>query len=400
MSVGKPCILFTAFEPSGDEHAAAVIRPLRQMLPWVAIHALGGPRMEQAGATLIERTTEQSAMLTGALHKARQQLALRKRFKTWLRQHAVAVHVPTDSPAANWWFCKTIKGIRGQGSGVRPRVVHFVAPQVWAWAPWRVRRLRKWSDLVLCVLPFEPRWFERHAVHARFVGHPLFDDKLDLIQLAHEAAEFPEGHPQVALLPGSRPGEIAANWPLMVEVFRRLRARYPAIRGLIAAAGEEARGHIQRITPELPAGLNLATGMTDAVLHGPDVVLAVSGTVTLHVARHPRPMAILYRVPAWQWNLAGRWLMDTQTFTLPNLLACDGPSNQTDRHIVREFVPFLGRVEAVDPIVQEMVRLIDDKDHRESQIKSLKHVLQPFAGHACGKEAAQVIAAQYRCVLP
>lgn len=406
-----PIILFTAFEPSGDQHAAVVIEHLKQMRPDARIYALGGPKMEAAGAELIEHTTSKAAMLGSAIAKAREHRALLKRLERWMAEHPVAVHVPTDSPAANWSICKLVKrnATKIQGTdpgadgslhspsspGLLGRVVHLVCPQVWAWASWRVRRLQKWSDLVLCILPFEPDWLAKHGVAARFIGHPLLDEPLDTPGLDAESAGFPSGGasggPRLALLPGSRPGEIRTNFPLMLETLRRLRERFPKMTTMIAAANGESEEHIRRIAPQLPPDTHIATGVADAVIHWSDVVLVASGTATLHVARHVKPMVIVYRVNPWTWRLIGRFLIDTRTFTLPNLIAAGGPHRETERHIVREFVPFLGSAQDAAPVVDEVASLIEDEGKRQRQVEALRGVLQKFEGHDAGKEAAEAI---------
>jgi lipid-A-disaccharide synthase len=395
MMNAEPCILFTAFEPSGDEHAAAVILELRRLMPAARIVALGGERMREAGAELIERTTDQAAMLGGSITKVREQLALRRRFRAWLRDNPVSVHVPTDSPAANWWFCKAVKK-QTRRSGVDrpagPKVVHFVAPQVWAWAPWRVSRLRKWSDMVLCVLPFEPQWFAGRDVTAQFVGHPIFDMDLDDESLRWEGVSYPTGQPRMALLPGSRPGEIEANWPVMLEVFRRLQQRFPRIHGLVAATNLAAADHVRRLTQRTPEHLGVVVSQPDAVLRWCDLVLTVSGTATLHVTRHRKPMAVLFRVKPLQWHALGRWLVRTRTFTLPNLIALGGPAPDGQAHIVREFVPFTGGPAQCQPIVEELSALIEDGGRRQHQIEALESVAHQFHGRHAGSEAAAHIA--------
>jgi len=344
-----PAILFTAFEPSGDEHASVVIRRLRELRPDVPIYALGGPKMQDAGATLIEQTTGDAAMLANAIAKVGEHRAIRKRFARWLDDHPIAVHVPTDSPAANWGLAIMVKQRWGDAGA---KTVHLVAPQVWAWASWRVNKLRTWSDLVLCVLPFEPQWFAKHNVTGRFIGHPLFDHELDAAALKRDGAALGEAFPKIALLPGSRPGEIKANWRVIWAAFQQLAQRYPSARAAIAAAHDRAESIIRHRLPEIPPNATLRTGETDAVLHWADVVITVSGTVTLHVARHRKPMVIVYRGSRWQWWLLGRWIISTRTFTLPNLIAAAGPHRDPSRHIVRELIPLLS--DNPRPIVEEV----------------------------------------------
>ena len=381
----SPCILFTAFEPSGDELAAPVVGALRRLVPDVPIYAFGGPQMAEAGAVLIEDTTQNAAMHISAVRQARAHHQRLRRLKHWLADHPVAVHVPTDAPAANWPICKMIK----RRTDPQAKVVHLVAPQVWAWASWRVARLRRWSDLVLCLLPFEPAWFEQHGVKAQFIGHPLFDRPLDADEMNWQSVSYPDGRPRLALLPGSRPGEISANWPVMLRVFNSLAQHYSQLTALVAAGDNAAANQIRALTPAWPARMKLLEAQTDAVLHWADMVLTVSGTATLHVARHAKPMAIVYRVGPFAWHAAGRWIVRTRTFTLPNLIAAGGPHAERNTHLVREFVPFWG--DAL-PIVAELVALLKSPDKAQRQVAALKKVIEPFASHRAGPEAADAIA--------
>lgn len=384
--VERPCILFTAFEPSGDEHAAPVIAALKSLAPQTPIYALGGAKMAAAGATLIERTIDRAAMGTSAIAKVSEHRAIRTRLSHWLNDHAVAVHVPTDSPAANWGLCRMTKA-RGA------KVAHLVAPQVWAWASWRVRRLQKWSDKVLCLLPFEPAWFAKHDVDATFIGHPLFDEALELEALKSDSAGYDAGRPKLALLPGSRPGEIAKNGPILLAAYQALVRRYDDLHTIVAAVDEAAAQQIRAMLPppEETPRLRVVTGQTEAALHWADVVATVSGTASLHVARHGKPMVIVYRANPVMWHLIGRWLIDTRTFSLPNLIACGGPApgNERAQHIVREFIPLLHSDPM--PIVTELRRLIDDEAARARQIQALHDMVAQFGEHDAGEEAAQEI---------
>ncbi len=406
MGQTTPRILFTAFEPSGDEHAAPVIAALRRRRPELSIHAFGGPRMAEAGASLIEPTTGRAAMGAAGLMKIAEQLRLRRRLSDWLAEHPVSVHVPTDSPAANWGMVEQVRlspyryaRRHGVWPG-RPRIVHLVAPQVWAWASWRVRRLRATrcgSDLVLCLLPFEPAWFQPRGVNARFIGHPLFDRPIDAARLEARAADFPAGRPRLALLPGSRPAEVEAHWPDMAACCERLRRRFSKLAVVAAPTDEAAAERLRALGGCDGASLHIAPGRMDAAIHWADAVLTVSGTASLHVARLRTPMTILYRVHPLAWHGVGRWLVDTRTFALPNLIAAGGPdprmttTEQRDRHVVREFIPFNGDL---DSLAEEVDRLLTDARYRRRQIEALERVCRAFEGRAAGEEAAAAIVEQ------
>ncbi len=390
----RPCILFTAFEPSGDEHAAPVIAELRRLLPGVPIHGLGGPRMEAAGAGIIEKTSGLGLMLGDSAFHVFEHFRRVARIKKWAKQNPVAVHVPTDSPAANWSFCRMIKTQFARPQPGRPaaKVVHLVAPQVWAWASWRVKRLRKWSDLVLCLLPFEPQWFQQHGVRAQFIGHPVFEHALDLDRIRSQAAEFPAGQPRLALLPGSRPSELKANWPVLLDAWRQFHERHPEAHATVAAVDRDAVGYLKRTAGALPPNLTIAAGQTDAVINWSDLILTVSGTVTLHISRQGRPMTILYKVNPWGWRLLGQFLMETRTFTLPNLITLGEPARSRDDHVVREFIPFYG---PTHPLVDELDTLLKDEDKKRVQLEAQRSLVEKFQGHHAGREAAQAIADAY-----
>ena len=161
----KPAILFTAFEPSGDALAAPIIERLIARAPGVKIYAWGGPLMEKAGATVVEQTVSNAAMGLGAIKRIRAVRKYQGQIRRWLKQYRVIAHVPVDSPAANFPICAMT---RKAGS----KVVHLGCPQLWAWGSWRAGKLRKRTDLVLCLLPHEPTWLNERDINGRFIGHP------------------------------------------------------------------------------------------------------------------------------------------------------------------------------------------------------------------------------------
>ena len=200
----KPAILFTAFEPSGDALAAPIIERLKARAPGVKIYAWGGPLMEQAGATVVEHTVSDAAMGLGALKKVRTVRRFHGQIRRWLKQYRVIAHVPVDSPAANFPICAMT---RKAGA----KIVHLGCPQLWAWGSWRAGKLRKRTDLVLCLLPHEPGWLQEREIRGRFIGHPAINRELDLKKLRGSLHGMPHGAPRLGLFPGSRPQEVKRN---------------------------------------------------------------------------------------------------------------------------------------------------------------------------------------------
>lgn len=373
-------LLFCSFEPSGDDHASTVIAELKARHPDVRISAWGGPRMAAAGAEVVEQTGRDAVMGMPGLAKIQEHRRINERIEAWLDRNPVAAFVAVDSPAANFPICKLAKR-----RGIR--VVHLVAPQVWAWGKWRVNKLRRLTDLVLCLLPFEEKWFESKDVPAQFVGHPLFDIPLDHTALAAAAAEMPQGSPKIALLPGSRPKEHLHNFPILLESFRRLRADRPSAVGVVAATTPEVAQKLRDTAHSLggwPEGLSMEVQATDAIVKWCDLALVVSGTVTLQIARQRKPMVVVYKTGRFFYELIGRWIVTAPFLTLPNLIA--------GREIVPEFVPYFGDAE---PIVQEATKLIEDPALAEQQRQELGKVIERFAtkeAHILAADAIERVA--------
>lgn len=369
-------LLFTAFEPSGDDHASAVIAELRRRHPDLPIYAWGGPKMERAGATIVERTGDDAVMGMPGIEKIREHQRINQRIAAWMDRNPVRVHVPVDSPAANFPICAIAKG-----HGVK--VVHLVAPQVWAWASWRVRKLRRLTDLVLCLLPFEEAWFKKHHVPAKFIGHPLFDQALDTAELDRRGASLRTGEPRVALMPGSRPAELTKNFPLLLRAYKELNEQHPGMVGVVAATKPEVERQLRAMAERLggwPESLDCLCGQTDVVVRWCQVALVVSGTVTLQVAKQQRPMVIVYKSNPIVCALLGPWLVRTRMFTLPNLIA--------GREIVPELVPYFGKGGA---IARQAARLLDDPAAAEEQRRNLADVVDKFRSPRAASAAADAI---------
>ncbi len=366
---GAPVLLFTAFEPSGDDHAAPVIAELKRRHPRLPIYAWGGRKMEAAGATLIERTGDDAVVGVPGLAKIIEHGKINRRVDDWLEDHRVTVHVPVDSPAANFPLCALS---RARGT----KVVHLVAPQLWAWGPWRIGKLRRLTDLVLCLLPFEEHWFLSRGVPAKFIGHPLFDHPLDLASLdarvvaLRGAGGLPEGSPKIVMMPGSRPSELKRTLAPLLDAFKRLKADFPASAGVFAVTKPEVEWQLRRRAESLggwPPDLTVVSGDADAAIRWADYALVKSGTVTLHVARQTKPMITFYRPHKLMYHLLGRWIISTPLFTLPNLIA--------GKAIVPELIPHFGDGQA---LAVGIYRLMRQPGFADGQRAALADMLRRF----------------------
>ena len=367
-----PSILFTAFEPSGDALAAPVITALREHLPGVRVYAWGGPKMENAGATLVGESAKNAAMGPSSLGKVARVRREIRRIRSWSRAYRVVAHVAVDSPAANFPICRIMRR-----SGAR--VVHLVAPQLWAWGRWRVRKLRALTDLVLCVLPFEEQWFRERDIPARFIGHPRMNRKIDKDALKGQIGGLPQGSPRIAIFPGSRAHEVRANMRMLARVFIELHGRHSGAAGLIVAANPEIAKLVRKKLKVFPSALHMVTDQLDASIAWSDLCLAVSGTVTLDIARQQKPMVGVYKTSVLAW-LGSKLILRTPHRLLPNLIA--------GREIVPEFVPYC---DGAMPIVKEAHRILLDSKNSAIQAQELAHVCQRFVNMRPAELAARRI---------
>lgn len=357
---------------------------MREMRPGVRCVGVGGPVMRGAGCELLEETTGRAVMGAGAVAHALEHRRRVGRIRDWLKQHAVEAVVPTDSPAANWAVCQATRDLQP-----RAMVLHLAAPQLWAWAGWRIKRMRRLSDGVLCLLPFERAWFEERGVRAWFVGHPVMSERL-----SDEGGRtgLPGGGgsgPRLALLPGSRAGEVKKNWPLILSVWARVRGELPGATAVVVAADDERAAQLISMTPGASdagfgQGLTLQVGGAMSAMASATAGVVVSGTATLHAAAAGMPTVAVYRASRLAWAAVGRWLMETRTFTLPNLI---GEAAGWGR-VIPEFIPNFGDPA---PVADAVLHLLRDPAAAEAQRSGFTQIRGLYEGVNFRDAAARTI---------
>ena len=377
MSAGKtqPIVLFTAFEPSGDAHAAPVIARLRAVRPDLEVVAWGGPKMAEAGAHLVASTAEDGAMGLGGLSRARMLFRERAAMIEWFRDRRLVLHVGVDSPSANTRLASVSEGHDAP-------YVQFVAPQFWAWGPWRLRRFKRMASQVLCVLPFEEAWFAKRGMSVRYVGHPVVNEPPTPESIAAERAalDLPEGAPRMVVLPGSRRSEVVANMPVFARVVEGLIESYPGLAVTVVAAKPEL---VELIRDSMPSQHAEALSIVDHGLHGvldwADFALCTSGTVSLDLALQRVPMLGVYMVGLIS-KLGSPFVLSMPDRLLPNILA--------KRRIVPEFVPYRGSHE---PILQIARELLGDPSRLALMSESLGAVVDSFGTHDPAQESVDAL---------
>lgn len=330
MSSAAPLIALVAGEASGDNLGAALIEALRARVPGARFVGIAGPRMRDAGCEALASSDELALMgLAEIISELPRLLALRRRLISSLRDRRPDVFIGIDAPEFNLRLAAELKA-----AGIP--TVQYVSPQVWAWRPGRVRGIAAACDRILCLLPFEPDFYARHGVEARFVGHPLADEfPLEADRLKARDAlglDATVGSPQevVAILPGSRLGEVARLAAPFAGAAAWLAARRPGVRFVapLTTAATRARFEIEwaRVAPEIPVTV-LEGRPTPArlALAAADVVLVASGTATLETLLSQRPMVVAYRLAPLTAFLLRRFaLVKVEHFAQPNLLVGRG----------------------------------------------------------------------------
>ena len=308
-------LFISAGEPSGDLHGANLIKALSKRDPAVKCVGFGGDKMEAAGCRLLFPLTKLAVMgLLGAIVNIFSFLRLTNRARDYFRDEKPDAVILIDFPGFHWGLAK-----RAYALGIP--VYYFVPPQIWAWKSGRVKKMKKWVTHVLSALPFEDEWFRQRGVKSDYIGHPYFDElasqKLDPLFMSEQREHAGRA---IALLPGSRMGEVTKNLASMLEAAAIVHRKHPDTRFLIASFNE-----IQAdIARGLIAGKNLPVqvhvGRTPEIIEMATACISVSGSVSLEMMYRLKPAVIVYRVGRVFLFLA-RQMVHCKYMTLVNLLA-------------------------------------------------------------------------------
>ena len=310
-----------AGEPSGDLLGAGLARALRARYPDVRMAGIAGPAMQAEGVASWAPLEQLSVMgLAEVIRHLPGLFALRRGLIRSFGRFRPHVVVGIDAPDFNLGLERRL---RAQGL----RTMHYVSPSIWAWRPKRVHTVARAVDEVLCLLPFEPALYHEHGVAARFVGHPMADAIAPETDRAAARAALglePGGAAWVALLPGSRHGEVERLGPVLAGAAALLAGRRPELRFVAPMATPALRAQFAaQLAAHAPGvAARLVDGRSREVMAAADLVILASGTATLEAALLRRPMVVAYRVaPATARLVRGLGMLSTRHFALPNLLA-------------------------------------------------------------------------------
>lgn len=367
-------IALVAGEASGDILGSGLMRAIKARHPDVEFIGVGGPLMEAEGMVSHFPMERLSVMgLVEVLGRLRELLAKRKELVQTLISQKPDVFIGIDAPD----FTLNIE-LQLRRAGIK--TVHYVSPSVWAWRQKRVLKIREGCDLMLTLLPFEARFYEEKGVPVKFVGHPLADTIP--LQADRAAARIELGlgaGPVVALMPGSRGGEVGRLGSLFFDAAERLLASRPGIKFVLPCASPQRREQIEQLLAGRDLPVLLLDGRSHVALAACDAVLIASGTATLEALLYKRPMVVAYRMaPITFWIL--KRLVKSPYVSLPNLLA--------QRLLVPELLQDDASAEA---LAQSILPLLDDAQVQTAGFDEIHRTLRRDASNQAADAVLSLI---------
>ena len=312
-------VFLSAGEPSGDHHAALLCRSIKDHCPEAVCVGLGGPKMENAGCDLIADMTQLAVMwFFRVLAKIHCFVDLARRAERSFLDERPDVCVLVDFPGFHWWLAW-----RAKRHGIP--VVFYCPPQIWAWASWRIYKMRRLIDYVLSALPFEHDWFVSHGMSSTYVGHPFFDVR----HAPEKKYQTTEEKPLVLLLPGSRGQEIEANLKSLLLAAKKVEQEIPHVKFIVAALHQRHAKYINELMRGFPVEgypeqLVIEAGQTSEIIPQATAAVCVSGSVSLELLAARVPTVMVFSLSGLAYVVQS-WVRHCKSFTLVNLLAMSDP---------------------------------------------------------------------------
>ncbi|MHC4259455.1 MAG: lipid-A-disaccharide synthase [Planctomycetota bacterium] len=366
-------IFISVAEPSADVHCAGLITALRQSGYDIDFVGVGGPKMASAGCHLLEITIGRAVMIYNAFAQIAHYYKLIRRITRYLKSNEVDLVIVCDSPSFNFHIAKAAKK-----AGIKTSF--YVAPQLWAWGGWRIRKLRKYCDKLCCILPFEQDWFGQRGVDTVFVGNPLLDQLgPDFARYKKDYAGFDANAARFAIMPGSRTAELKSLWRPMQQIAMRLKEKHPSATFVTVALDEKREQSLKAAQIE-GFECEYTVGTVSETAREVDFAIVASGSATLQVATAGCPMVVMYQSSRVLWHLFGRWLVKAEYLSLVNCIA--------GRELVPEFMPYFS---SIDPIVENIERFIEDTDSLAQLSSELVQLAEPLGAGSASEKVARIV---------
>lgn len=393
-------IFFSVGEPSGDIHGANLIKDLRDRMPDVECVGFGGPKMKAAGCQLHADLTELAVMwIVAAILNVHRFLRLLWDANRYFRDHKPDAVVMIDFPGFNWWIAR-----RAKAHGIP--VIYYGTPQLWAWASWRVKKMRKFVDHILCKLPFEPKWYAKRGCQATYLGHPFFDEvERHQLDAKFMAEQVQQPGPLVAILPGSRTAEVANNLCWQLKAVAIVHRQVPHARFALASFKQSQADMAQSEVEASGLPIKIHIGKTSELIEAATCCLAVSGSVSLELMQRTTPTAIIYyisRRTAFMMRHIVR--LKIKFITLVNLIAEEEPFSETPE-LFDPNAPGADRVpmpeyptteDKSEQLAKHLIEWLTDESARQKKIAQLSALKEKYGASGASSRAADYIVAVLR----
>ncbi len=367
-------IFISAGEASGDLHGSHLARAIWSIAPQTRISCLGGPHMQAEGVPAV--VDNRSLSVVGISETAAHFRAI---YGAWvkIRSHLLATRpalvVLIDFPDFNLFLGRFAKKIGA-------KVFYYISPQVWGWREGRVKTIKKIVDRMAVILPFEKDFYASHGMNVDYVGHPLVDVMAGLPaknlcdRLYHDFRG-----PLVGLLPGSRRGEIKLLFDMLMDAGRIISQTLPAVRFIIPVASSLDAGDLEARAARWSLPVQFVRNDTYGAIRACDLLLTVSGTVTLEAAMLETPMIIFYKLSRLS-TMIGRLLIGAPFFGLPNVIAG------------REIAPEFTREEPTAPRLAECaVRFLTNPALLDAQRRELRRIGDCLGAPGISERVARLV---------
>ncbi|NUQ82683.1 MAG: lipid-A-disaccharide synthase [Bacteroidetes bacterium] len=363
--------MILAGEASGDRHGADLVRELKALNPQLTFFGMGGDRMKAEGVELFFHISQTSIMgFTEVIRHLPFIFQMKKTLEQAVADRRPVYAVLIDYPGFNLRFARFL-----HQNNVP--VIWYIAPQVWAWGKGRLKDIRRYVDLMLCILPFEEPFFRKAGIRAHFVGHPLVEQ----IEVSGSSSAFlssislPDDRPLIGLLPGSRSQEVSALLPVMVN------AVLPLIQQGRVSAAVAGVNHLPPdvYKPAGEAGIPVVFGKVHDLMGHSTLSVVASGTATLETALCGTPLIVVYKT-SWLTYLIGRFILRLDRISLVNIIP--------DEQLVPELIQHEANPESIR---KQILSWLDQPAGREMVIEKLARLRKQLGSLSASREAASRI---------
>ena len=375
-----PRILIITGEASGDLHGANLAKALQKADPSLSIVGIGGALMKAAGVELVPNVVQLDLMGLIGPASIKPMIQRVMRIRRVIQSEPWDLVVLIDNPGLNFHFARVAKA-------AGRRVLYYIAPQIWAWRPGRMRWIQRRVDHVLAILPFEETLYKKAGVRCTFVGNPLLDEVAPAYdrQALRRQLGLSDAGPVIGLFPGSRKGELHEHVPLLLETVKRLAKRHPTMQFILAQASSIQDELLHRLMRESPVPIRVFRNQASEVMAASDLLVVKSGTSTLQAAVVGTPMILFYRAPSWITYRLARLLIRVPWIGLANLVAGRG------------IVPELIHDEASpERLLEEAERLLQDRRAYDQMKTDLLAVRASLGEPGASRRAAEIVLTECR----